>query len=61
VAYTALVTVTVGDPDELNRAAQAMRRRCERHRVMLRPLWGRMDVGVAAALPLGLGLSREPF
>lgn len=61
VAYTALVTVTVGDADELNRAGQAIRRRCERNRVMLRPLWGRMDIGLAAGLPLGLGLSREPF
>lgn len=61
VAYTALVTVTVGDVDELNRAGQAIRRRCERNRVMLRPLWGRMDIGLAAGLPIGLGLSREPF
>jgi hypothetical protein len=61
VAYTALVTVTVGDVENLNRAGQAIRRRCERNRVMLRPLWGRMDIGLAAGLPIGLGLSREPF
>ena len=61
VAYTAVIAVTVGDVDDIHRAAQAMRRRCERHRVMLRPLWGRMDIGLAASLPIGLGLSREPF
>lgn len=61
VAYAGLVVVTVDDDAELHRAAQAVRRRCERHRVMLRPLWGRMDVALAAALPIGLGLSREPF
>ena len=33
----------------------------QRGRVLLRPLWGRMELGFAAALPLGLGLSREPF
>ena len=61
VAYAGLVVVTVDDDAELHRAAQAVRRRCERHRVMLRPLWGRMDIALAAALPIGLGLSREPF
>ena len=40
---------------------KAMQRRFRRRRVLLRPLWGRMELGVAAALPLGLGLSREPF
>jgi hypothetical protein len=56
-----LVTVTVADLADLQRAAHSVVRRFRRRRVLLRPLWGRMDLGVAAALPLGLGLSREPF
>jgi hypothetical protein len=61
VCYGGLVTVTVADLADLQRAAHSIVRRFRRRRVLLRPLWGRMDLGVAAALPLGLGLSREPF
>jgi hypothetical protein len=61
VAYAGLLTITVTDRDQLKRASRAIQRRCERHRVHLRPLWGRMDTGFAAALPIGLGLSREPW
>jgi hypothetical protein len=56
-----LTVVTVADPAALERAATAVQRRFRRGRVLLRPLWGRMELGLAAALPLGLGLSREPF
>ena len=61
VAYVGLVTITTAQPDGLDRATRALKRRCARHRVFLRELWGRMDVGYAAGLPIGLGLSREPF
>lgn len=61
VAFSGLVVVTVDDPAELDRAAGALQRRYRRGRVLLRPLWGRMELGLAAALPLGLGLAREPF
>jgi hypothetical protein len=61
VAYTGFVTITVSEADELRRASRTIQRRCQRHRVLIRPLWGRMELGLAAALPIGLGLSREPF
>jgi len=61
VAYTGLMLVTAADVDALGRAAKAVERRFRRGRILLRPLWGRMELGVAASLPLGLGLSREPF
>lgn len=61
VAYTGFVTLTVDDADDLRRATRTMQRRCQRHRVFLRALWGRMELGFAASLPIGLGLSREPF
>lgn len=61
VAYTGLVTLTVTDPAQLKRATRTLQRRCQRHRLLLRPLWGRMELGLAASLPIGLGLSREPF
>ena len=65
VGYAGLVVVTVdggdGAADRLQRAGKAVERRFRNKRVLLRPLWGRMELGLAAALPLGLGLSREPF
>jgi hypothetical protein len=61
VAYAGLLTITVADRGQLKRASRAIQRRCERHRVFLRPLWGRMDTGFAAGLAIGLGLSREPW
>ena len=61
VGYAAVVCVTVADPGQLDRASKAVQRRFRRRRVLLRALWGRMELGLAAALPLGLGLSREPF
>lgn len=61
VAYAGFVTITTTDPEALGRATRALKRRCARHRVFLRELWGRMELGFAAALPIGLGLSREPF
>ncbi len=61
VAYAGLMTITVADREHLHRASRAVQRRCERHRVFLRPLWGRMETGFAAAMPIGLGLSREPW
>mgnify|MGYP003423460123 CR=1 FL=1 len=61
IAYTGFVTITVSETEELRRASRTIQRRCQRHRVLIRPLWGRMELGLAAALPIGLGLSREPF
>jgi hypothetical protein len=61
VAYAGFATITTTDPDTLIRATRALKRRCARHRVFLREMWGRMELGFAASLPIGLGLSREPF
>jgi hypothetical protein len=57
--YAGLITLTCPSLAELNRAAAAHERRCHRYRVTLRMLWGRQDLALAAALPLGLGLSRS--
>ena len=65
VGYAGLVVVTVAGGAEdsalMQRCSKAVERRFRNRRVLLRPLWGRMELGLAAALPLGLGLSREPF
>ena len=61
VAYVGLVTITIARRPTVWTGRRALKRRCARHRVLLRPLWGRMELGYAAALPIGLGLSREPF
>lgn len=61
VAYAGFVLLTVEHGDDLARASKAFERSCTRQRVRVRPLWKRMELGVSAALPLGLGLSREPF
>jgi hypothetical protein len=65
VGYAGLVVVTVAggadDSARMQRCSKAVERRFRNRRVLLRPLWGRMELGLAAALPLGLGLSREPF
>lgn len=59
VAYAGLVTLSAGTLGELDRAGRAYERRCFSRRVTLRQLWGRQDLGLAAGLPLGLGLSRS--
>lgn len=61
VAFVGLVTLTVENVDDMKRVAEGLKRRSSRHRVLLRSLWGRMDIGYAASLPIGLGLAREPF
>ena len=61
VAYSALVTLTAADADALAAASTSIVNRFSRARVTLRPMSMRMDVALAASLPLGLGLSRtEP-
>jgi len=59
LAYAGLVTLSASSLEELDRSARAYERRCHTRRVTLRPLWGRQDLGLAAGLPLGLGLSRS--
>lgn len=59
LAYAGLVTLSAPSLEELNRSVRAYERRCHRRRVSLRTLWGRQDLALAAALPLGLGLSRS--
>lgn len=58
LAYAGLVTLSAPSLEELDRAGRAYERRCFTRRVTLRQLWGRQDLGLAAGLPLGLGLSR---
>lgn len=61
IAFCGFVTITVDDIADLKRASKSMERRSQRHRVLMRSMWGRMDIGYAASLPIGLGLAREPF
>ncbi len=58
LSYAGLVTLSAPTLEELDRAGRAYERRCFTRRVTLRQLWGRQDLGLAAGLPLGLGLSR---
>jgi hypothetical protein len=58
VAYAGLVTVTTGDEAALRAACDECEQVAREHGLELRPLDGRQDVAYAAALPLGLGLSR---
>jgi hypothetical protein len=58
VAYAGLVTVTAGDDETLRAACDECEQVAREHGLELRPLDGRQDVAYAAALPLGLGLSR---
>ena len=61
VAYAGLLTVTAGTVEGLERASAGFANRFARSRTTLRPMSMRMDVALAASLPLGLGLSRtEP-
>ena len=59
VAYAGLVTLSAPTLEELDRAGRGYERHCFTRRVTLRQLWGRQDLGLAAGLPLGLGLSRS--
>jgi len=58
LSYAGLVTLSAPTLEELDRAGRTYERRCFTRRVTLRQLWGRQDLGLAAGLPLGLGLSR---
>ena len=59
VAYAGLVTVTAHDEATLRGACDECEQVAREHGLELRPLDGRHDVAFAAALPLGLGLSRS--
>jgi hypothetical protein len=58
VAYAGVVTVTAGGDATLRAACDECEQVAREHGLELRPLDGRQDVAFAAALPLGLGLSR---
>ena len=58
VTYAGLVTVTADDDQALRAACDECEQIAREHGLELRPLDGRHDVAFAAALPLGLGLSR---
>jgi hypothetical protein len=58
VAYAGLVTVTADDEALLQMAGDECEQIAREHGLELRPLDGRHDIAFAAALPLGLGLSR---
>jgi hypothetical protein len=58
VAYAALITVTADTRQQLFDAGDETEQLAREHGLELRPLDGRHDLGVAAALPLGLGLAR---
>ena len=59
VAYAGLVTVTADDDQALRGACDECEQIAREHGLELRPLDGRHDIAFAAALPLGLGLSRS--
>ena len=58
VGYAGLVTVTADDDHTLRAACDECEQIAREHGLELRPLDGRLDIAFAAALPLGLGLSR---
>ena len=58
VTYAGLVTVTADDDVTLRAACDECEQIAREHGLELRPLDGRQDIAFAAALPLGLGLSR---
>jgi hypothetical protein len=58
VTYAGLVTVTTDDDATLRVACDECEQVAREHGLELRPLDGRHDIAFAAALPLGLGLSR---
>jgi hypothetical protein len=58
VGYAGLVTVTADGEDALRAACDECEQIAREHGLELRPLDGRHDLAFAAALPLGLGLSR---
>ena len=58
VTYAGLVTVTADDDQTLRGACDECEQIAREHGLELRPLDGRQDIAFAAALPLGLGLSR---
>ena len=61
LAYAAIITVTADTAAGLEVAGRDFERLATRHKVQVRRLWGRMHLGLAASLPLGIGLSRlEP-
>jgi hypothetical protein len=58
VTYAGLLTVTADDETALRAACDECEQIAREHGLELRPLDGRQDAAFAAALPLGLGLSR---
>ena len=58
VTYAGLVTVTADDDTALRAGCDECEQIAREHGLELRPLDGRHDVAFAAALPLGLGLTR---
>lgn len=60
--FTALVAVTVTNPDQLAAACAELEADAAMSRIELRRLWGAQDAGFAAAcLPLGQGLPARRF
>jgi hypothetical protein len=58
VTYAGLVVVTADDEHTLRSACDECEQIAREHGLELRPLDGRQDLAFAAALPLGLGLTR---
>jgi hypothetical protein len=58
VSYAGLVVVTADDELALRNACDECEQIAREHGLELRPLDGRQDLAFAAALPLGLGLTR---